>query len=1053
MIDRILEFSLRQRVFVLLAAAVLLGVGVYYARELPIDAVPDITSPQVQVNTLVEVLAPEEAENLVTRVIEQELAGLPGVTDLRSLTKYGLSQVTLQFEDGVDVYRCRQLVAERLQNVRQQLPAGAEPRLAPISTGLGEIFYYTLSWQAGVTNRPGDESEALMQLFEAQEYIAKPFLRSTPGVAEVNAIGGLVRQYIIEPDPQKLHAANVTFEELADIISRNTFNGGGGIINQNGRKLIVRSLGKAQTGEELGGLPVKFGAAVRPILVKDLANIRVGAAPRMGAATANGEESVIGSVMMLAGENSRVVAHRVQQRLQTLMERLPAGITAEVQYDRSELVDRTVETVKKNLFEGAIFVVVVLLLLLGNIRAALIVAAAIPLSFLCAIIGMNSLGISGNLMSLGAVDFGLIIDGAVVIVENIVRQLAHRQQHLGRPLKYEERMHTVLSASKQVASPMFFGVIIITIVYVPILALAGVEGKMFKPMAVTVMLALGGALVLALTLMPALCSFLLGGKISEKENFILRFARRLYAPALDRVLRWRWAVFGSALALFVGSMLVFNRLGAEFSPKLDEGATTMMLYRPVGQSLEASLAAQKKIDRLIMEKYPEVSRVFSRIGTAEVATDPMAPNEADFYVFYKPRNDWQSRAGRVPTKTELADLIGATIQQGGFECDVMVAQPIEMRFNEMLEGIRADLAVKVFGPDFDVLEKKAAEIKTILESLPGAASVEFETEGRPPILTLSVKREELARRGINSDAVNAALATAVAGQPVGILQRGLRMHEVIVRLPGELRERVDRIKELPVRVGEYGLLKLGDLVHFDTIEAVEPIRRDDAKRRAALMVNLRTKDVEGWVRDAQRLVKEKISLPDGYTLEFGGQFQRLEAARARLMIVVPAALALIFVLIFMAFGSMRQAAIVYTGIPLALTGGIFALWLRDMPFSITAAIGFIALSGVAVLNGVVLVSYFNELREQTTDDLRASIIEGSLTRLRPVLMTAMVAALGFFPMAVSTGAGAEVQQPLATVVIGGIISSTFLTLIVLPALYWTVERNNHKSARETNQPE
>jgi cobalt-zinc-cadmium resistance protein CzcA len=1053
MIDRILEFSLRQRVFVLLAAAVLLGVGVYYARELPIDAVPDITSPQVQVNTQVDVLAPEEAENLVTRVIEQELAGLPGVTDLRSLTKYGLSQVTLQFEDGVDVYRCRQLVAERLQNVRQQLPAGAEPRLAPISTGLGEIFYYTLSWQTGATNRPGDESEALMQLYEAQEYIAKPFLRSTPGVAEVNAIGGLIRQYIIEPDPQKLHAANVTFEELAEIISRNTSNGGGGIINQNGRKLIVRSVGKAQTGEELGGLPVKFGAAVTPILVKDLAVIRVGAAPRMGAATANGEESVIGSVMMLAGENSRVVAHRVQQRLQTLMERLPAGITAEVQYDRSELVDRTVETVKKNLFEGAIFVVVVLLLLLGNIRAALIVAAAIPLSFLCAIIGMNSLGISGNLMSLGAVDFGLIIDGAVVIVENIVRQLAHRQQHLGRPLKYEERMHTVLSASKQVASPMFFGVIIITIVYVPILALAGVEGKMFKPMAVTVMLALGGALVLALTLMPALCSFLLGGKISEKENFILRFAKRLYAPALDRVLRWRWPVFGSALALFVGSVLVFNRLGAEFSPKLDEGATTMMLYRPVGQSLEASLAAQKKIDRLIMEKYPEVSRVFSRIGTAEVATDPMAPNEADFYVFYKPRGEWQSRAGRVPTKAELADLIGETIQQGGFECDVMVAQPIEMRFNEMLEGIRADLAVKVFGPDFDVLEKKAAEIKTVLEGLPGAASVEFETEGRPPILTLSVKREELARRGINSDAVNAALATAVAGQPVGTLQRGLRVHEVIVRLPGELRERVDRIKELPVRVGEYGLLKLGDLVHFETIEAVEPIRRDDAKRRAALMVNLRTKDVEGWVRDAQRLVKEKISLPDGYTLEFGGQFQRLEAARARLMIVVPAALALIFVLIFMAFGSLRQAAIVYTGIPLALTGGIFALWLRDMPFSITAAIGFIALSGVAVLNGVVLVSYFNELREQTTDDLRASIIEGSLTRLRPVLMTAMVAALGFFPMAVSTGAGAEVQQPLATVVIGGIISSTFLTLIVLPALYWTIERNNHKPTPETNQPE
>lgn len=1041
MIDRILEFSLRQRVFVLLAAATLLGVGIYYARELPIDAVPDITSPQVQVNTEVDVLAPEEAENLVTRVIEQELAGLPGVTDLRSLTKYGLSQVTLQFEDGVDVYRCRQLVAERLQNVRQQLPAGAEPRLAPISTGLGEIFYYTLSWQPGATNRPSDEAEALMQLYEAQEYTAKPFLRSTPGVAEVNAIGGLIRQYIIEPDPQKLAAANVTFEELAGIVSRNASNGGGGIINQNGRKMIVRSVSKAQSVEELGNLPVKFAGAVKPILVKDLATIRIGAAPRMGAATANGEESVIGSVMMLAGENSRVIAHRVQERLQTLMDRLPSGITAEVQYDRSDLVDRTVQTVKKNLFEGAIFVVVVLLLLLGNIRAALIVAAAIPLSFLCAVIGMNRLGVSGNLMSLGAVDFGLIIDGAVVIVENIVRQLAHRQQHLGRSLTYEERMHTVLSASKQVASPMFFGVIIITIVYVPILALAGVEGKMFKPMAVTVMLALGGALILALTLMPALCSFLLRGKVSEGENFALRWAKRLYAPTLDRALRWRWAVFAGALALFAGSAFIFKRLGAEFSPKLDEGATTMMLYRPVGQSLEASLDAQKKIDRLILEKYPEVSRVFSRIGTAEVATDPMAPNEADFYVFYKPRTEWPAKGGRVPTKAELADLIGESIRQGGFDCDVMVAQPIEMRFNEMLEGIRADLAVKVFGPDFDVLEKKAAEIKTVLEGLPGATSVEFETEGRPPILTLSVKRDELARRGINGDAVNAALSTAVAGQQVGSLQDGLRVHDIIVRLPGELRERVDRIKELPVRIGEYGLLKLGDLVHIETIEAVEPIRRDDAKRRAALMVNLRTKDVQGWVRDAQNLVKQKVSLPDGYSIEFGGQFQRLESARARLMIVVPVALTLIFILIFMAFGSLRQAAIVYTGIPLALTGGILALWVRGMPFSITAAIGFIALSGVAVLNGVVLVSYFNELREQTTDDLRTSIIEGSLTRLRPVLMTAMVAALGFFPMAISTGAGAEVQQPLATVVIGGIISSTFLTLIVLPALYWSIERN------------
>ncbi len=1040
MIDRILEFSLRQRVFVILAATVLLVAGVYYARELPIDAVPDITSPQVQVNTQVEALAPEEAENLVTRIIEQELAGLPGVTELRSLTKYGLSQVTLQFNDGVDIYRSRQLIAERLQNVRPQLPASAEPRLAPISTGLGEIFYYTLAWKAGATNRPSDEMEAMRQLSEAQEFIARPFLRSTPGVAEVNGIGGLTRQYIIEPDPQKMSEANITFEELADVVAQNTSNSGGGVINQNGQRLIVRAVSKARTAEELSLLPVKFGAGVRPIQVKDLAVVHMGTAPRQGAATENGEETVVGSVMMLAGENSRVVAHRVQQRLQALTERLPAGMELHVQYDRSELVDRTVETVKRNLFEGAIFVVAVLLLLLGNWRAALIVATAIPLSFLCAIMGMSRLGISGNLMSLGAVDFGLIIDGAVVIVENIVRQLAHKQQHLGRTLTLEERTQTVLSASRQVASPMFFGVIIITIVYVPILALAGVEGKMFKPMAVTVMLALGGALVLALTLMPALCSFLLRGKVGESENFVMRFAKSVYAPTLEWALRFRWLVFAAALLCFGFSGWVFTRLGTEFSPKLDEGATTMTLYRPVGQSLEASLEAQKKIDRLVREKFPEVSRVFSRIGTAEVATDPMAPNEADLYVFYHPRAQWPLRDGRVPSKTELADLIGETIKQGDFKCDVMVAQPIEMRFNEMLEGIRADLAVKVFGPDFELLEGTAGKIKGLLENIPGAASVEFETEGRSPILTLSVKREELIRRGISSDTVNAALATALAGKTVGTLQPGLRTHEVVVRLRGDLRERMDQIRNLPVRAGDQGLVKLGDLVTIETVEAVEPIRRDEGKRRAALMINLRTQDVEGWVRAAQAVVKDKITLPEGYTIEFGGQFERLREARARLLLVVPAALALIFVLIFMAFGSLRQAAIVYTGIPLALTGGVLALWARGLPFSITAAIGFIALCGVAVLNGVVLVSYFNQLREETSDDVRKAVIEGSLTRLRPVLMTALVAALGFVPMALSTGAGAEVQRPLATVVIGGILSSTFLTLVVLPALYWTVER-------------
>jgi cobalt-zinc-cadmium resistance protein CzcA len=1034
MIDRILEFSLRQRAVVLLGAGLLLGLGFWSARELPIDAVPDITSPQVQVNTEVPALAPEEAEMLVTRPLEQELAGLPGVTEMRSLTKFGLSQVTLQFNDGVDVYRCRQLVTERVQSARDRLPAGAEPRLSPISTGLGEIFYYTLAWRADATNRPASELDQLRELHEAHEYIVKPFLRATPGVAEVNSIGGLERQIVVEPIPEKLLAVNLTFDEFADVVAANTVNTGGGIINQGGRKLIVRAVTKADSAAAIAELPVKFAGNAAPIRVRDLAVVTTGARVRTGAATENGRETLLGTVMMLSGENSRIIAHRVGQRVPDLAERLPAGIELRVQYDRSGLVDLTIGTVKKNLFEGAILVVVVLLALLGNWRAALIVALAIPLSFVCSIIGLTRLGISGNLMSLGAVDFGLIIDGAVVIVENIVRQLAHRQQHLGRVLTAEERARTVLTASRQVGSPMFFGVLIITVVYLPILALGGIEGKMFRPMALTVMFALGGALVLALTLMPALCAMLLRGRVEERENRIIRGLQYLYRPTLEIALRRRWLVLGGAVMLFAGSVWLFTRLGAEFVPKLDEGSTTMMLYRPVGQSLDASIAAQLRTDRAVLEKFPEVERVFSRIGTAEVATDPMPPNEADFYVIYKPRSQWAKRDGRVPTKRELAALIAEEIKRVIPETDTLVAQPIEMRFNEMLEGVRADLSVKLFGPDFDVLEPLAEKVKDVLSKVPGVAEVEFETDGRSPMLTISVKPEAIARRNLTADAVNAVINTALAGRTVGPVTHDTHVHDVVVRLRGELREQQDQMKSLPVRVGEFGLVPLGELAEFKVIETVEPIRRDDGKRRAALMVNLDTSDVEGWVKAAREAIRRDITLPEGYTLEFGGQFEHLEEARTRLAVVVPAALALIFVLIFIAFGSVRQVLLIYSGIPLAVTGGIFALWLRGMPFSITAAVGFIALSGVAVLNGVVLLSCFNELREEGRR-LRDAVVDGALTRLRPVLMTALVAALGFVPMAIATGPGAEVQRPLATVVIGGILSSTFLTLVLLPVLY------------------
>ncbi|HTG45585.1 MAG TPA: CusA/CzcA family heavy metal efflux RND transporter, partial [Verrucomicrobiae bacterium] len=702
----------------------------------------------------------------------------------------------------------------------------------------------------------------------------------------------------------------------------------------------------------------------------------------------------------------------------------------------------------KNLFEGAILVAVVLLVLLGNWRAALIVAAAIPLSFFFALIGMKQFGISGNLMSLGAVDFGLIIDGAVVVVENIVRQLARKQRQLGRPLTEAERNETVLGASKQVATPMFFGVLIITVVYIPILALSGVEGKMFHPMALTVMLALTGALLLALTLMPVLCAWLLRGRIEEEENAVIRFTKRLYQPVLERAVRWPLPVVAGSVLLFVLSLWIYTRLGAEFIPKLDEGSITAMLYKPVGMSLEESLKTDIEVENKVRKEFPEITRIFSRIGTSDIATDPMPVNESDLYIFYKPLKEWPKEEGRPRTKAELQEQVEASIKKVNADYNLLFAQPIEMRFNEILEGTRAELAVKIFGNDYDVLEKLAEEVKEILEKTPGAAQVEYETEGRTPQLQITVKRDVLKKYNLQAAEVNKAVTAALAGESAGQIIDGNRRFDIVVRLPEDLRSDEGAVKKLPLRVGDNGLVPMGTVVDFKTLKTVEPIQRDGGQRRAALMVNMKTRDVEGYVRAVQRQIHEKIKFPEGYFIEFGGQFENLQQARARLSVVVPSALGVIFILIFLAFGSIRQAILVYTGIPLAITGGIAALWLRGMPFSITAAVGFIALTGVAVLNGVVMVTYFNELREEGRNLIDA-VLEGSLTRLRPVVMTAAVASLGFVPMAVATGAGAEVQRPLATVVIGGIISSTFLTLVLLPTLYAWFEREPKPSALKT----
>jgi cobalt-zinc-cadmium resistance protein CzcA len=1050
LIDKILEVAVRQRMLVLMGALALLLLGLWSANKLPMDAIPDITGVQVQVNTTVPALAPDEVEKLVTVPLEMALGGVAGVTEMRSLSRFGLSQITLQFTDKSDIYRARQLVTERLQSALDSLPAGLTPKLIPITTGLGEVFYYTIDYAPNAPNAPASREAQLMELWEIQEYVIKPQLRTVPGVAEVNAYGGYQKQIVVQPNIAKLREAGLTVNDLAKVVSENVENAGGGVVNAGNEQLVIRGVGRVVSPEEIAQLPVKFASAVMPLRVKDLAEVQIGHAFRTGAATHSGQEGVLGVSMMLMGENSHAVAERVAEKVQEIQKRLPVGVVISPEYNRKNLVHRTIRTVATNLFEGAMLVIAVLLFLLGNWRAALIVATAIPLAFLFALTGMTRFGISGNLMSLGAIDFGLIIDGAVVIVENVVRQLGLKQHQLGRALTSEERLHTVVAASQQVGTPMFFGVLIIAIVYLPILALSGIEGKMFHPMALTVMLALGGSLVLALTLMPALCSFLLRGNIAERDNAVIRAVKHVYAPILALSLRLRWLVVVTAAALFAVAIFIFTRIGADFIPKLDEGTFTMMVYRASSINLDRSVEEQRKTEIEIQKRVPEVTHVFSRIGSAEIATDPMPPSDCDFYIYYKQQNEWRKVNGRTISKEDLAKIISTEIEKLNPGARVMVAQPVEMRFNEMLEGVRADIAVKIFGNDYDELERLGSEVKEVLEQIPGTregeGEVEYETTGRAPMLEIRVKRDVLAKYNLHAGEVNQTIAAALGGQTVGTMIEENKRFDIVVRLAEADRENLETIRALPVRVGESGLLPLGDLADIERVKTVSPILRDSAQRRAALMVNLRGRDVESWVREAEAKVREQVKLPEAYTLEFGGQFENLREAKARLAIVVPAALVFIFVLIFMAFGSVRQALLIYSGVPLAVTGGVVALWLRNMPFSISAAVGFIALSGVAVLNGVVMIAYFNQLREGGRE-VRSAVIEGSLTRLRPVLMTAAVAAFGFIPMALSTSAGAEVQRPLATVVIGGIISSTFLTLVLLPVLYEWAERKKTSNAR------
>ena len=1039
MIDKILEFALRQRVFVLLAAVALIVIGAWSASRLPIDAVPDITNVQVQINTSVPALAPEEIEKLITYPIEVEMGGIEKLLEVRSLSKFGLSQISLIFEEGTDIYRARQLTGERLQAVLDELPPGVTPKLAPITTGLGEIYHYTVHYKKDFKDAPSDPIDRLRQLKLVQDYLVKPALRTVPGVTEVNTSGGYDKQIVVTPDPAKLASIGLTISELADVLSENTANAGGSVVEKGGESVTVRSVGRVQNAAEIAALPLRFTGRASVLTVGEVATVGIGSSARTGSATHDGAEAVLGSALMLLGENSRLVSQRVHTKIGELRAKLPPGVEIETVYNRTDLVDATIHTVEKNLFEGAILVIVILIGLLGNWRAALIVACAIPLSMLFALTGMVRYGVSGNLMSLGAVDFGLIVDGAVVMAENIVRLLAHRQHQLGRLLTREERMHTILTACKQVGTPTVFGVAIITIVYLPLLTLTGVEGKMFVPMALTVIFALIGALILALTVIPVLCTFFMTKKVSEEDNWLIRMAKCVYTPVLHFGLRYRWFVTAAAAGVFAFSIFVFNRLGAEFIPQLDEGSLALQMVRTTSIGLKPSMDMQTAAEKLILEKFPEVTHTFARVGTSEVATDPMGVNVGDSYVLLKPYNEWRKVDGRVITKDELTDLMSKELAVHFPGQAYLFSQPIELRFNELLSGSRADIAIKVFGDDYDTLEKLASEAREIVEKIPGAADVEFDAAGKAPVFQVVMNRPAMKKYNVHAADVNKVVATVFAGREAGVIVDGNRRYPIITRLSDEARADFSRIGNLSVRTADGGLVTLGQVADLVTTESVNTISREAFQRRMAIMVNLRGRDVQSFVEEAQQKIGAAVKLPEGYFIEYGGAFKNLKEAQARLMIVVPTALAMIFLLIFMAFGSVRQALIVYTGIPLAVTGGVFALWVRDIPFSISAGVGFIALSGVAVLNGVMMISFFNQLREEGKS-VREAVVEGALTRLRPVLMTALVAALGFVPMAIATGPGAEVQRPIATVVIGGIISATFLTLVLLPALYDTFEK-------------
>lgn len=1056
MINKILAFSIQNRWFVIMVSIAVGALGAWNFTRLPIDAVPDITNVQVQVNTVAPGYSPLEVEQRITFPLETAMGGLPKLEYTRSLSRYGLSQVTVVFKDGTDIYFARQLVNERIQQAKEQLPPGTETAMGPVSTGLGEIYMYAVEAKPGA-KRPDGEPYSATDLRTIQDWIIKPQLRTVPGIVEVNTIGGYEKQFHVLPDPTKLMAYRLTFRDVMQALATHNANVGAGYIERNGEQYLVRTPGQVNTLPEIRDIVIGTRGGV-PIRISDVAEVKEGTDLRTGAATLDGKETVIGTTMLLIGENSRTAAQRVGAKLDEIARSLPEGVVARVIYDRTKLVEATVWTVEKNLLEGALLVVVVLFLILGNFRAAFVTACVIPLSMLFTITGMVENHISANLMSLGAIDFGIIVDGAVIVVENCLRLLAEEQHKRGRLLTRNERFETILAGASEVIKPSLFGTVIIGVVYLPILTLTGVEGKMFTPMALTVLMALLGAAIASMTLVPAAVALLVTGKVSEKENFFMRGALRLYAPALEGAIRLRYVVVAMAFVLVGVAGVAASRMGGEFIPSLDEGDIAMHAMRIPGTSLTQSVQMQEALEKAILE-FPEVKEVAAKIGTAEVATDPMPPNVADNFIFLKPRSEWPDPNR---SKADLVTAIEKRVEQipgNNYE----FTQPIQMRFNELISGVRSDLGIKIFGDDLDTLLSIANKVQSVVQAVPGAADAKTEQVSGLPMLTVKPNRAALARYGITLAELQEVVEIAVGGREAGLIFEGDRRFDIVIRLPERMRVDVDALSSLPIPIPaqvagkengakdgraivQTGLGMAAPYVPLSAVASIEiapgpnQISRENGKRRIVVSANVRDRDLGSFVSEVQSRVAEQVKLPAGYWIGWGGQFEQLVGATKRLAIVVPVALMLIFVLLCMSLGSVRDALLVFSGVPLALTGGVAALVLRDIPLSISAGIGFIALSGVAVLNGLVIITFIQGLRNQgrTVAD---AVREGAMKRLRPVLMTALVASLGFVPMAIATGAGAEVQRPLATVVIGGIISSTILTLVVLPALYALFHRD------------